>query len=116
MESEDAFARMLELYLRALPNLNVALDGFRFLKVLRETDSEISVVGLCYVLPASEVPMKLTLVKETEFTTYILLFGDLSSQSAEKRWKAVYLYASGDAEKTWSWQKPISGKLNNNLQ
>lgn len=116
MESEDAFAYMVELYIRALPDLNVSLDGFRFLKVVNETDSEIEIVGLSYLLPPKEAPMELTLNKQTDVTSYFLRFGAFhrSLQTDAKRWNAVYLYASGNVEAEWTWLEPVTGKLHNN--
>jgi len=120
MESENAFAYMVELYLRALPNLDEALDGFKFLNVVRECDTEIMLVGLSYVLPGDEIPMELTLQKSKKFTSYSLRFGEndsiWKSQTTSKRWKSVYLYAAGGHGKTWNWKKSVSGNLPNNIQ
>ena len=106
---------MLEMYVCAIPDLNVSLDGFKILQVVRETESEIRVVGLSYLLPDAEVPMELELKKELEFTSYFLRFGKTDihweSQTESKRWKSVYMYATESGDLTWNWQNSISGKL-----
>ena len=106
---------MLELYLRSIPDINIPLDGFKFLKVVRETDSEMQVIALSYLLPYEEVPMELTLKQSAEVTEYFLRYGksdnQWKSQTEAKRWKSVYLYATSNIEPSWNWQKETTGKL-----
>jgi len=112
---EEAFSCALELYLRTIPNLNVSLDGWRMLRVVRETSASLRAVGIIYVLPTGELPLEVELSREPGSTCYWLRIGTSDARweslSDSKRWTAVYLYASGDREEGWTWSEPISGSL-----
>ncbi|MGH8185663.1 MAG: hypothetical protein ACREUC_03805, partial [Steroidobacteraceae bacterium] len=62
----------MELYLRVIPNLDVAVDGWRMLRVVSETASSLRAVGLMHVLPAGELPLEVDLSREPGSTRYRL--------------------------------------------
>jgi hypothetical protein len=111
---EAAFAYALELYLRAIP-IRVVLDGWKQLQLVHETATSLRAVGLMTVLPTGERPLEVELFREHGSTRYWLRTGvddaHWRSLSESKRWKAVYLYASGDRDEQWNWSEPISGYL-----
>jgi hypothetical protein len=112
---EEAFTYALELYLRTIPKLDVAVDGWRMLRILRETAASLRAVGIMYVLPTGELPLEVELSRELGSTRYWLRMGIgdacWDSLSDSKRWTAVYLYASGERDEEWTWSEPISGCL-----
>ena len=111
----DAFKYALEHYLRALPKLAVALDGFTFLNVVAETPTELRVVGLSHVLPSSELPIDASFRRVGCAIEYRILVGlhdrVWADLTGSKRWKAVYLYATEALEPKWSWDQPVEGLL-----
>jgi hypothetical protein len=113
--SEAAFGYALELYLSSIPNLGVALDGWSQLRLVRETATSLRAVGIMYVLPTAELPVEVDLSRDRDSTHYFIRIGinddRWSSLTESKRWKAVYLYASGDRDEEWNWFVPISGSL-----
>ena len=110
---EAAFSYALELYLRALPNLDVAVDGWSTFRVVRESRTSLRAVGIMYVLPASELPVEVELSREFGSTRYRVRVGiedaRWSSLSESKRWKVVYLYATGERDEEWNWSEPVEG-------
>jgi hypothetical protein len=112
---EEAFAYALELYLRAIPNLDTAVDGWRMLRLVRENATSLQAVGIMHVLPTGELPLEVELSREPALTRYRLRMGIGDARwdalSHSKRWKAVYLYASGERDEEWTWSEPVSGCL-----
>jgi hypothetical protein len=113
--SEAAFSYALELYLRAIPNLDVTVDGWKLLRIVHETTTSLRAIGIMYVLPPGELPMEVDLSREVGSTQYSVRVGiddaRWKSLSDAKRWKVVYLYASGDRDEEWNWSEPIAGCL-----
>lgn len=68
-----------------------------------------------HVLPHGELPVEVTLSAGAEGVRYRLQIGTGDSRweslSDAKRWKAVYLYASGERDEIWTWATPITGCL-----
>jgi hypothetical protein len=112
---EEAFAYALELYLRVIPNLDTAVDGWRMLRLVRENATSLQAVGIVHVLPTGELPLEVELSREPASTRYRLRIGIGDARwdalSHSKRWKAVYLYASGERDEEWTWSEPVSGYL-----
>lgn len=110
---EDAFTYALELYLRHIPNLDVAVDGWRMARLVRGSDTFVRAVGIIHVLPAGELPLELEVSTGPASTRYRLRVGiddaRWRSLSDSKRWKAVYLYATAERAQEWTWSEPISG-------
>ena len=98
-----------------IPNLDIAVDGWRMLRLVRETPTSLRAVGLMHVLPAGELPIEVELSRDVGSTRYRLRIGvgdaRWDSLSDSKRWNAVYLYASGERDEEWTWSEPISGCL-----
>ena len=92
-----------------------AVDGWRLLRLVHEGEASLRAVGLMYVLPSSELPLEVQLSRVPGSTRYWARMGlndeRWKSLSDAKRWKVVYLYASGDGKEEWNWSAPISGSL-----
>jgi len=105
----------LELYLRFIPNLDAAVDGWRILRLVREDATSLQAVGIMHVLPTGELPLEVELSREPASTRYRLRIGIGDARwealSHSKRWNAVYLYASGERAEEWAWSEPVSGYL-----
>jgi len=112
----DAFKYALELYLRALPNLDAAVDGFTHLDVVKETATTLRAVGISYVLPSSQLPIDAKFRVARSAIEYRILVGSddetWNALTEPKRWKAVYLYATEGAVPDWNWDQPVEGTLN----
>ena len=111
----DAFKYALELYLRATPNLDAAVDGFTYLNVVEETRTEMRVVGISHVLPSSLLPIDVVFRYVDGIVEYRILVGiddeKWNDLSDSWRWKAVYLYATEGAHVEWNWDQPVDGRL-----
>jgi hypothetical protein len=112
---EAAFTYASYLYLRGIPNIDVAVDGWRMLRLVSETAASLRAVGIMYVLPTGEIPIEVELSRELRSTRYWLRVGMDDSRwgslSDSKRWKAVYLYANGECDEAWNWSQQVSGCL-----
>ncbi len=111
----DAFRYALELYLRAIPNLGAAVDGFTYLSVIKETRRELQSVGISYVLPSSYLPVESFFKYVDGKVEYRILVGTNDKLwrgfSDSKRWRAVYLYATEGRQAAWSWGPVVEGTL-----
>lgn len=111
----DAFKYALELYLRAIPKLETAVDGWTFLQVIEESRTALRAVGLSYVLPSSILPIDAQFRFSNGSVEYRILVGSddetWGALSESKRWKAVYLYATEGAKSDWNWDHPVKGLL-----
>ena len=112
---QEAFKYALELYLRAIPSLDVAVDGFTYLNVVEETNTEMRAVGISYVLPSSLLPIEVVFQYVDGIVEYRILVGvddELWKRlSDSRRWKAVYLYATEGAPAEWDWDQVVEGRL-----
>lgn len=112
---DGAFSYALELFLRVIPNLDASLDGWKMFRLASETATSLRAVGIMHVLPSGVLPVEVTLSTGSRGIQYRVQIGIDDSQwdslSDSKRWKAVYLYASGVRDEEWAWSKPISGWL-----
>ncbi len=111
----DAFKYAMELYLRAISNLDAAVDGFTHLNVVEETRTKMRIVGISYVLPSSLLPIDATFRIVGDVVEYQILVGiddDLWKRLSEsKRWKVVYQYANQGDEAEWNWEQLVEGQL-----
>ncbi|MEM7279202.1 MAG: hypothetical protein AAF385_13865 [Pseudomonadota bacterium] len=105
----------MELYLRALPNLDTAVDGFTQLNVVEETSTYIRIVGVSYILPFSLLPIDATfqyLGTKVEYSVLVGIDDDTwKGLSDSKRWKAIYLYAADRSQADWHWEPAVFGTL-----
>jgi hypothetical protein len=103
----------LYVYLRDIPEIDLTLDDWKMLRVVSETADSLRAVGIMNVLPSSETPMEVELSKQPGSIAYVVRVGVAdqrwNSLSDSKRWKAVYLYATGEREEGWNWSQPLSG-------
>lgn len=111
----DAFKYALELYLRAIPNLDAAVDGFTYLNVVEETSTELHAVGISYILPSSYLPIEAVFKFEDGIVRYRILVGIDDELwrgfSDSRRWKAVYFYATEGTQPEWTWDQPVEGRI-----
>ena len=109
---DEAFAYALELFLRTIDNLEM-MDGWRMVRLVRETDTSLRAVGIMHVLPAGALPCEVELSRELKSIRYWVRIGvdddRWRSLSDSKSWNAVYLYATAGRKEEWTWSKPISG-------
>lgn len=113
----DALRYALELYLRALPNLEVPVDGWMFFRVVDETPTLLRAAGIVCVLPPNELPIDAQFRQVDGSIEYRVLVGTDDDEwrrlSESKRWKAVYAYATAGTEPSWNWDSPVVGRLRN---
>jgi hypothetical protein len=99
--------------LYAIPGIDGSLDDWKMLRVVTETANSLRAVGLMYALPSGELPVEVELSLQGGSLEYIVRVGAADAQwnslSKSKRWKAVYLYATGERAEGWTWSKPVSG-------
>lgn len=116
---DEAFKHALYIYLRALPDLDIAVDGWRTLQISRETHDFLRAVGIMSILPPDELPLEVVLRRRETETAYWLRFGAPDrlwhSMTRSRRWKAVYLYAHDSHVAKWNWADPIAGALPNRM-
>lgn len=112
---EKAFKYAFELWLRALPNLHVAVDGWTHLNVVEESPNVLRAVGIMWVLPPRKLPFDVKLRFDNGKTEYRVLVGSDDERwgalTESKRWKAVYLYSTEGAEPPWNWDDAVQGSL-----
>jgi hypothetical protein len=112
---EAAFIYASYLYLRGLPDVDVAVDGWRMFRLVSETATSLRAIGIMHVLPSCELPIEFELIREPRSTRYWLRIGMDDSRwgslSDSKRWKVVYLHAQGKSDEEWNWSQPVSGCL-----
>jgi hypothetical protein len=116
--SDQAFAYALYLFLATIPDLDVTVDGWRMVHLLRETEVSVRAVGIMHVLPRGELPMEVEFSRGTDTIRYWIRVGTgdalWHSRSESKRWSAVYLYATGERDEEWVWSDAISGSVSDN--
>ena len=85
------------------------------LRLVQETRTSLRAVGIMHVLPAGELPLEVELSREFGSTRYRVRVGiedaRWNSLTDSKRWKVVYLYATGEGDEEWNWSEPIAGCL-----
>ncbi len=110
-----AFEYALGLWLRALPNLHIAVDGWTHLNVVEESTTNLRAVGIMWVLPPNKLPIDAEFLYDNGVIGYRILVGSDDERWAalteSKRWKVVYLYATEGAEPQWNWDRPVEGSL-----
>ena len=97
-------------------DVGVTVDGWGFVRIVRESTQEVEAVGLMSLLPSGSVPIAV----QVEAAPMGLAWraqvgredGDWQAQSESKRWKSVYLFATGGRdEPEWIWGETYSGTL-----
>ena len=81
-------------------DVGVTVDGWGFIRIVRETHEGIEAVGLMSLLPSGSVPMAVHVEANAAGLVWTVQIGredeDWRTLSESKKWKRVYLYASGD--------------------
>ncbi len=112
---DEAFRYALYLYVRGLPEVDIAVDGWRTLQISRETRGFMRAVGIMSILPPDELPLEVVLRLRGAETAYWLRFGVPDrlwrSMTRSRRWKAVYLYAHDRHAASWNWADPVAGAV-----
>jgi hypothetical protein len=114
-EPESELADALYALLRT-NDVGVTVDGWGFVRIIRETPRDIEAVGLMSLLPTGSVPIAVQVETTPAGLAWTAKVGrddsEWQAQSESKRWKSVYLYASGDrSEPGWSWDEGHQGTL-----
>ena len=112
---DEAFVDALYVYLRTIPEIDLAFDAWKMPRVVNETADSLRAVGVMYVLPGSEFPVEVELSRQRGSIGHVVRVGAddarWNSLSESKRWKAVYLYATGEQDEGWTWSEPVTGVL-----
>jgi len=97
-------------------DVGVTVDGWGFVRVVRESPREVEAVGLMSLLPTGSIPIAVQVEATATGLAWKAQFGredgEWQAQSESKRWKSVYLFASGDRrEPAWVWNANHQGTL-----
>jgi hypothetical protein len=103
-------------YLLRTNNVGVTVDGWDFIRIVRESHESIEAVGLMWLLPNGLVPMAVHVEATAAGLAWAVQIGredeDWRHQSESEKWKSVYLYASGDCnEPGWTWDEKRQGTV-----
>ena len=78
------------------------MDGWDYFSVIRESNDSIDAVGLMTLLPSGSVPIEVNVTRHESGFTWSVRIARLDpawlALSDSKRWKSVYLYATGERE------------------
>ena len=116
-EAPDDIADALYALLYRM-DLPVCVDGWNFFRIVSESDDQLHAVGLMTLLPVGSAPIELRLKATDQDLTWSVRVGRQDqiweSLSESKRWKGLYLYASGDSEAPiWNWEGSYEGRVHN---
>lgn len=94
----------------------VSVDGWRFFRVVRESDDCLEALGLMTLLPTGSVPICVTIKADENGLAWSARAGvqdrDWLALSDSKRWNSVYLYATGEREEPqWEWDRECQGQV-----
>jgi hypothetical protein len=114
-EPNDDLADALYFMLRMV-HVDVVVDGWALFRVVQEADDHLTAIGLMTLLPTGSVPVAISVSAHQDGIAWSAQVGreddDWLALSESKRWKIVYLYASGDLEEPrWTWSPPYQGLL-----
>jgi len=113
-EPDVELANGLSYMLWSIDDAQVTVDGWTLFKVVQEADDSLDAVGLMTLFPSGSTPIAVC-VRATEsglaWSARLSLRDEAwLSLSESKRWKNVYLYASGDREEPpWIWDRRYHG-------
>ena len=115
LEANDELAGALYHMLRMV-DVEVTVDGWELFRVVQEADDHLAAVGLMALLPGGSVPIAINVRAHQDGLAWSAQVGredeDWLALSESKRWKSVYLYASGELqEPRWTWSSPYQGLL-----
>jgi hypothetical protein len=91
-------------------DVGVTVDGWEYIRITRESRDALEAVGLVWLLPSGSVPIAVHVEANASGLAWKAQVGredeEWRAQSESKRWKSVYLYATGDrSEPGWSWDE-----------
>jgi len=115
LEPDTELADALYCLLRT-SEVGVTVDGWSFIRIVRESHESIEAVGLMSLLPSGSVPMVVHVEAAAAGLAWTADIGrgddDWRALSESKKWKRVYLYASGDRnEPGWTWSEKCRGTV-----
>jgi hypothetical protein len=112
-EPDDELADALYFMLRMV-NVDVAVDGWALFRVTQEASDCLTAIGLMTLLPDGSVPIAVSVRVHNDGLAWSAQLGRndfaWSAIPESKRWKSVYLHASGDLnEPPWTWGPTYQG-------
>ncbi len=114
-EPDSELAEALYALLRT-NDVGVTVDGWDFIRIVRESQREVESVGLMSLLPGGSVPIAVQVETTPMGLAWTARVGrddsEWQAQSDSKRWKSVYLFANGDrSDPKWAWNEAYQGTL-----
>ena len=116
-EPDEELADSIYRLLWQLENHEVVIDGWSYFRVVEESSTELTAVGLMWQLPSGSVPIEVNLALKGKEIAWSIRFGQPDQSwldlSNSKRWNYVYLYADDSGPPEWIWSEPYEGVLRN---
>jgi hypothetical protein len=114
VSEEEQLATALYFLLWSIEELEVSVDGWSLLQVVRESDDSLDAVGLMTLLPNGSIPMAISVRAAADGIAWSAQVAvpdqEWDSLSHSKRWNSVYLHATGDrGERSWTWGRQYQG-------
>ena len=115
-ESDDDLADALYVLLYSADLQYLGVDGWDYFRVVSETVDSIRAVGLMCLLPSGSVPIEVNIRRDEAGVTWSVQVARLDpawlALSDSKRWKSLYLYATGERETPqWTWDRQYQGSV-----
>jgi hypothetical protein len=111
---DEELANSLYALLRSIDGLQVTVDGWSYVRVVRESPESLGAVGLMTLLPSGSIPIEIEVKANNSGVAWMVQVAQTDSEwlalSESKRWNRVYLYATGErATPQWSWGESLEG-------
>jgi hypothetical protein len=111
---DEELANSLYALLRSIDGLQVTVDGWSYVRVVRESPESLGAVGLMTLLPSGSIQIEIVVKANNSGVAWMVQVAQTDSEwlalSESKRWNRVYLYATGErATPQWSWGKSLEG-------
>jgi len=112
-EPQDELADALYFMLRMV-NVDVTVDGWALFRVTQESNDCLTAIGLMTLLPSGSVPIAVSVRVHNDGLAWSAQLGrndgTWTGMSESKRWRSVYLHASGDLDELpWTWGPTYQG-------
>lgn len=112
----DQLEVSLEALLYSVDLGSRCVDGWKYFKVIRESEESLKAVGLAYLLPSGSIPIEIDLRRHDGGFTWSAQVAQEDSawlaMSHSKQWSSVCLYAIGElAKPPWTWGETFQGSV-----
>lgn len=113
-EADETLGDALYVLFRTASEIETCVDGWTVFRVMRESTEYLEAVGLMALLPCGQIPIAISITANADNLAWLAQVGqeddEWRSLSESKRWKKVYIYASGSTQQpSWSWKKQYRG-------